>query len=271
MQFTAEQLQEKWEELITYIALCISSPRKEQLLALYEKYQERILLSPASAKEHYHNAFPGGYLDHVLRVVSNALALNEVWATAGARTDNYTKEELVFSALNHDLGKIGDEGGEYYQPNLSEWHRLNQGKIYGFNPELTHMNVTDRAFYILQSEGIKITRNEYISIHCADGLYEEKNKAYFIGYEKEQQLRINLPFIIHHADLMALQIERDEWRKTQSDPAVQLAKASPQTYPKKGRSDPQKRNAELKKTFENSPSATALFDSLFNGKDSGKG
>jgi hypothetical protein len=125
------------------------------------------------------------------------------------------------------------------------------------------MNVTDRSFYLLQSVGIVVTRNEYIAIHLTDGLYEDKNKSYLVTFEKEQQLRFNLPIILHHADMLALQAERDMWRKEQSDPAVQLAKASPQTYPKKGKSDPQKRNADLKKTFEKSSGANAIFDSLF--------
>ena len=66
-------------------------------------------MMPAAHKREYHNAFPGGYVDHVLRVVECALKLNDVWVEMGVDTSTYTKEELVFSALNHDLGKIGDE------------------------------------------------------------------------------------------------------------------------------------------------------------------
>jgi hypothetical protein len=266
MQITAEELQAKWEELIQLVTDNITSPRKEQLLTLYEKYQERILLAPASAKEHFHNAFPGGYLDHVLRVVNNAMAIYSVWKSAGANCDNFTMEELVFSALNHDLGKIGDEDGEYYQPNLSDWHRINQGKIYTFNPAVTYMNVTDRSFYILQSVGIVITRNEYIAMLLTDGLYEEKNKSYFITYDKEQQLRFNLPIILHHADMLALHSERDAWRKEQESLEGNVSKINPQTSPKKAKSDPQKRNQDLKRTFEKSEKAKSMFDELFMGK-----
>ena len=38
---------------------------------------------PASHKKAYHNAFPGGYIDHVNRVVSGALAINKVWKEFG--------------------------------------------------------------------------------------------------------------------------------------------------------------------------------------------
>ena len=47
-------------------------------------------------------------IDHVNRVTEGALALNKVWIEFGAE-QNYTIEELVFSAINHDLGKLGDE------------------------------------------------------------------------------------------------------------------------------------------------------------------
>ena len=266
MQFTPEQLQEKWEQLLQYVEEYISTPRKEQLTALYERYQERILLAPASAKEHFHNSFPGGYIDHVLRVVQNALDIRDLWYKAGANVGNFTAEELVFAALNHDLGKIGDETGEYYQPNLSDWHRINQGKIYTFNPEITFMNVTDRSFYMLQLEGIAVTRNEYIAMYLTDGLYEDKNKPYLVGYEKEQQLRFNLPIILHHADMLALHTERDIWRKENESLEGNIAKINPQTAPKRAKSDPQKRNADLKKTFEGS-NAASIFDELFKGKN----
>lgn len=265
MQFTEQQLQEKWDELIQFVNDSIASPRKEQLIALYEKYQERILFAPASGKEHFHNAFPGGYIDHVLNVVNNALAIYSVWKSAGARTDNFTMEELIFSALNHDLGKIGDEDGEYYVPNQSDWHRTNQGTIYNINPEVTWMNVTDRTHYLLQSEGIKVSRNEYIGIHLTDGMYEEKNKGYLVSFDKNFQLRFNMPIILHHADMLALHAERDAWRKENESVEGNISKINPQTAPKRAKSDPQKRNNDLKETFKKSPSANAMFAEVFEG------
>lgn len=264
MEFTEQQISDMWDELILFINKYISSPRKEQLIELYEKYQERIALAPASGKEHFHNAFPGGYINHVLNVVQNALDLRDLWYKAGANVGNFTDEELVFSALNHDLGKIGDEDGEYYVPNTSDWHRINQGTIYNINPNLQWMNVTDRSFYLLQSAGIHVTRNEYIGMHLTDGLYEEKNKPYLVTFDKNFQLKTNLPVILHHADMLALSIERDAWRKeVVENPAAKLAEGKPQSYPKKGKSDPQKRNEALKSTFQNSASAKDIFSSLF--------
>jgi uncharacterized protein YbgA (DUF1722 family) len=44
--------------------------RAESLKAMYEAFGKRLLLAPASAVEHYHNAFPGGYIDHVLNFMT---------------------------------------------------------------------------------------------------------------------------------------------------------------------------------------------------------
>jgi predicted HD phosphohydrolase len=43
----------------------------------------------------------------------------------GSRYDYFTKEELVFSALNHDLGKMGDENHESYIPQTDKWRKKN--------------------------------------------------------------------------------------------------------------------------------------------------
>tara|TARA_R110000823_G_scaffold122904_1_gene248436 strand:- start:168 stop:317 length:150 start_codon:yes stop_codon:yes gene_type:complete len=44
MKLTAEQIQENWNVFMGNIEKYISSPRKEKLIAFYEKYQERISL-----------------------------------------------------------------------------------------------------------------------------------------------------------------------------------------------------------------------------------
>jgi hypothetical protein len=65
MNFTAEQIQGNWNELMNYIEKYISEPRKENLIQFYKTYEDRIILMPAAHKKEYHNAFPGGYVEHV--------------------------------------------------------------------------------------------------------------------------------------------------------------------------------------------------------------
>jgi len=212
MKLTAEQIQQNWIDLEETIKAYISEPRRSKLLDFYSKYSERIMLMPASHKKEYHNAFPGGYVEHVLRVVDCALKLNDLWIEMGADNSSYTKEELVFSALNHDLGKIGDEEHESYIPQTDQWRRDKLGEDYAFNNKLPFASVPDRGLFLLQSHGIQYTFNEMITIQTHDGLYDEGNKKYLMAFMPEQKPRTSLPYIVHQADLMAARIEFErEW------------------------------------------------------------
>ncbi len=214
MSFTAEQLQENYTKFLGYIDQYVTGDRKNKLKQLYVDHMERIMLMPAASIDHHHNTFPGGYVDHVIRVVECALKMKNLWSSAGAYID-YTDEELVFAALNHDLGKIGTEEAEQYQPNDSEWHRKNMGKIYKHNPVNPFMTVPDRSLFLLQARGISVSFNEYLGIKLHDGLYDDSNKPYYISHAKESKLRTNLPIILHHADHMASRIEFEMWDRNE--------------------------------------------------------
>jgi hypothetical protein len=212
MKLTAEQIAENWDKLMSRIDAYITEPRRSNLKAFYEKYSERIMLMPAAHKKEYHNAFPGGYVDHVLRVIDCALKINNVWVEMGVDDTTYTIEELVFSALNHDLGKIGDEENESYIPQTDQWRKEKLGEDYTFNSKLPFASVPDRGLFLLQQHGIKYSFNEMITIQTHDGLYDEGNKKYLIAFMPEQKPRTSLPFIVHQADLMAARIEFEhEW------------------------------------------------------------
>jgi hypothetical protein len=212
MNLTAEQIQENWSQFIQHIETWVESPRKEKLIEFYTKYQERIMLMPAAHKKEYHNAFPGGYVEHVNRVVECALKLNNLWGEMGADLSTFTVEELVFSAINHDLGKMGDEEHESYIPQTDQWRKDKLGEDYMFNTKLPFASVPDRGLFMLQSYGIQYTFNEMLAIQTHDGLYDEGNKKYLMTYLPEQKPRTCLPLILHQADLMAARIEFErEW------------------------------------------------------------
>lgn len=209
---SAEQIQDNLYNFYQFIETHIEEPRKGQLLTLYKQQEDILVLAPASSKASFHNSFPGGYVDHVNRVVECALELYSVWGKMGAATSTFTKEELVFSAINHDLGKLGLDGKPRYLPNDSEWHVKNQGANYKPNAQLPFLPVQDNSLFILQAAGIQLTINEYIAIKIHDGLYDEANRAYLISGQNESKLRSCLPMILHQADLMASRIEWEkEW------------------------------------------------------------
>jgi hypothetical protein len=212
MNLTAEQIQDNWNELLSYIEKYISEPRKDKLLEFYEQYADRLMLMPAAHKKEYHNAFPGGYVEHVLRVIRCAIKQAELWESEGCDMSTFTTEELVFSALNHDLGKMGDEEQESYIPQTDNWRREKLGEDYMFNTKVPFASVPDRGLFMLQSHDIQYTFNEMLAIQTHDGLYDEANKKYLMAFMPEQKPRTSLPFIIHQADLMAARIEFErEW------------------------------------------------------------
>ena len=212
MKLTAEQLQENWVKFTGYINEHISSPRKEKLLEFYSKFEDRLVLMPASHKKEYHNAFPGGYIEHVNRVVECALKQYDLWESEGCDISTFTKEELVFSAINHDLGKMGDETHESYLPQTDKWRKEKLGEDYMHNKEIAFAAVPDRGLFLLQQHDVKYTFNEMVAIQTHDGLYDPANEKYLKSYMPETKPRTALPFILHFADMMAARIEFErEW------------------------------------------------------------
>jgi hypothetical protein len=227
---TAEQIQENWDELMDTINKHISDPRKDQLIKFYTTYQERLMMMPAAHKRQYHNAMPGGYIEHVNRVVRCAIKQYKLWASEGAETDCFTKEELIFSAINHDLGKMGDENHESYIPQTDKWRKDKLGEDYMFNSKLAFASVPDRGLYMLQSHGIQYSFNEMIAIQTHDGLYDEANKKYLISFIPENKFRNPLPIILHQADMMAAYIE---FRREMGSEIGQDKASKPKTSPAK--------------------------------------
>lgn len=218
MKFTEDQLVENWNTFIKIIETHIAEPRRTALIKMYEEFQDDLVLAPASGNDNYHNCFVGGYIDHVIRVVNCSLKLYEVWGELGADIKGFTKEELVFAAINHDLGKAGDVKQPYYIPNPSEWHRKNQGALYELNVSLHFMKVPDRSLFTLQKFNIPVSENEYLGIKLHDGMYSDANKGYYMAFKPEYGLKSNLTFILHHADHLASRIEHDN--KTPKDNSI---------------------------------------------------
>jgi hypothetical protein len=209
---TAEQITENWERHLKIVDRFIEEPRKTQLLQMFSSLEDKIILAPASGKAHFHNAIPGGYVDHVNRVVHCALKVKQLWVEMGADID-FTEEELIMSAICHDLGKIGDGDKEGYIPQKDKWRQEKLSEIYTNNTEIPFMLIIDRTLFLLQKYGIQLNFKEYLTIRAHDGVYEEVNKPYFINSSPDAKFKTNLVFILHQADFMAAQIEYGMWKK----------------------------------------------------------
>ena len=208
---TPEQIKDNWDKFLAVIEEYISPDRADKLIEFYTQHEERFALMPASHKVQYHNCFPGGYVDHVLHVINAALKLDNVWREMGM-VDTYTTEELVFSALNHDLGKFGTEEQASYIEQTDQWRRDKLNEVYTFNDRLEYMTVPDRGLHLLYTLGITPTKNEMLAIKLHDGLYDDSNKPYLMSFSPETKPRTSLIFVLHQADLMAARIEFEtEW------------------------------------------------------------
>lgn len=213
--YTEKQLKENYDKFITFVKKAFASQpeRLEKLLHMYseEELGMELAVAPASGKLYFHSAYIGGYLDHVMNVCKNAIGQMTQFKNNGGTID-FEVEELLFAALHHDLGKLGDGVHPYYIPQESEWHRKNQGSIFTQNGELHYMDVTHRAIWLLQKYDIPFTQKEMLGIMLADGLYNEASKKYFISYTEEFSLKTELPYLIHWADHMSCRIESSEYK-----------------------------------------------------------
>ena len=213
--YTEQQLKANYDKFISFVkkAFANQPERLEKLLHMYSEDQlgMELLMAPASGKAHFHSAYVGGYIDHVMNVCKNAIGQMKQFKENGGIID-FEVEELLFAALHHDLGKLGDLGKPYYVEQESDWHRKNQGSLFKQNPSINYFDVTHRALWLLQEYGIKFTQKEMLGIMLADGLYNKGNEKYFISYDENFQLKTELPYLLHWADHMSCRIENSEYK-----------------------------------------------------------
>lgn len=250
------EIQKNWDRLRNLINNTFEGERLEKLNKMYDYFEDRMCVAPASGTEHFHNAHVGGYVEHVLHVVDLALKFTNVWEADGATID-FTVEEIIFAALHHDLGKIGDLQEDYYIPQESEWHRKNRGEIFTHNPKLNYMTVTDRAIFLLNHFGLEMSEKEYIGLRLTDGLYEEANKKYYITYTPGNTLKTNIAYILHQADMAASHIEYDEWKRGELQEEIKVEKKVENI----------KKAVTMEETSDQlSQKSKDLFDELFGDK-----
>lgn len=214
-RLSPEQIQKNYNTFIKAIKHYFPE-RSDKLIEMYKDLgKDRIMFAPASSTDYYHNAIPGGYVDHVLRVMNFAQKEYEHMKSIGIDVSSFSKKELLFAALNHDLGKLGypGEGNEAYLVNDSEWHRINQGKMYKTNENNPFLLTPDCSLFILQLYGIRCTLNEYIAIRAHDGMYDDANVPYFKSYKLQSKSRNYMLQILHNADMNATRFEFERWNK----------------------------------------------------------
>ena len=219
MKKTDEELQKNYERFIAIINKYFTGERLEKLLFMYSEDElgGNLMVAPASGNKGYHNSYDGGYIDHIFNVTKNCLKVKDLFASMGGEID-FTDEELIFSALHHDLGKLGTKEELHYIPNDSKWHIENRGELYKRNKANSFMAFADRTIFTLQSYGIKVTEKEYLGIKLTDGMYDEYNQKYLKTYSPDDKLRSSICYILHWADHMSTIAEQCELKRRENQP-----------------------------------------------------
>lgn len=170
--------------------------RSAAALSLVDHLGERLALCPASSRSEYHAAYPGGLVDHSLRVLGNAMKLVKAFGY------DLPKDSLIIGCLFHDLGKVGDHENDYYVPQDSDWHREKLGEMYKHNKDLQYMTVPHRGVWLCQHFGLKLSQDEWLSIMLNDGQYAEENALYKM---KEPRLAD----VVHLSDFISTKQEKE--------------------------------------------------------------
>lgn len=194
-------IESNWKTLMKMVER-IEASRAKAIKKMLEDFGEQACMAPASSRLEFHNAFPGGLVDHSLRVMNKTIAIGKAW-----NVKDIPIESIIISTLFHDWGKVGEPNNPRYVHNNSVWHRQ-RGMIYTVNNQ--QFTTAHGALFIFNSYGIKLSSEEYLSIMLNDGQYVSDNKSYSMREPK-------LALLVHFADRWASQCEKGRTSLLDSD------------------------------------------------------
>jgi len=123
-------------------------------------------ISPASPSTDLYGCYPGGLLDHLIKVCKYTLLLNDILPDK----IKISKEKLIKTVFLSQIGKVF-----LFKENPSEWHRLNLGKLYVYQQDdKVALRVGERSVYYATKYGISLDEDEYQAIINLDKDSEDK-------------------------------------------------------------------------------------------------
>lgn len=154
-----EIISKNWEVFKTQIQkLDTKTPKIKNFIDALEEADMPI--APASTRTDLVCSYPGGLVEHSLRVLSYFAKLRKVF--------NLEKEITAASAITlsllHDVGKLGEGSKAYYLPQEDEWKRNKLGQNYEINPKLVFMPVSQLSLRWLTFYSINLDLEEWYSI-----------------------------------------------------------------------------------------------------------
>jgi hypothetical protein len=116
------------------------------------------------------NAFPGGLLDHSIKVAKYAVYLNKV----------IPKEMQMDVSSVLKVSFLSEIGKSFlFKPCKSEWHVNNLGKYYEYNEDIISLKVGERSLLYALQNGVKLTEEESQAILNHDKPDDDKQNRWY--------------------------------------------------------------------------------------------
>ena len=134
---------------------------------LEEFLGEDFFIAPASPALDMYSCYPGGLVNHVLKVCKYTIQLNDLLPES-IRVSN---EKIIKVVLLAQIGKA-----HLFKPNESDWHRNTLKKLYEYrDDEMIVMTVGERSAFQAMKCGISLTEDEYQAIVNSDKEGKERS------------------------------------------------------------------------------------------------
>ena len=193
MSEETEAIAKRYEGLKTLVNSLSNNERKNSLMNMIEgDIGIKFVTTSASRRISHHNCYPGGLYDHSISVVGYLNLLNKTLIKN--ENERYSRDEIIMVGLFHDLGKVGNLDQDYYEPQVSDWHREKLGELYIYNENMPYLHHSERSVWILNHFGVSLSEIETQAILYHDMLYIPKGEM--IKYKEDR-----LTILLHFADL----------------------------------------------------------------------
>ena len=138
-----------------------------------EAIEEDIMVTPASTRYDLVCSYPGGLLEHSLRVFSYFLKLRKI----SSLDKEISPETAIVLSLLHDIGKLGEGNKAYYLDQKDDWKRNKLGQNYEINDKIGFVPVSQLSLRWLTNYSFKLDLEEWYAISNV----RDSNKEQFPG------------------------------------------------------------------------------------------
>jgi len=128
--------------------------------SLLEERSEDIILAPASTRLEYVCCYPGGLVEHSLRVLNFMAKLRVLYE----KSLEVPVTSVVLVGLFHDIGKIGSKTKNYYVEKDSKWHQEKLGQFYDIHDKFKGISVNQLSLFTLTENEVKLNLDEWYAI-----------------------------------------------------------------------------------------------------------